>query len=83
MLFGYCAVVRVKRVFVGTVYYRDSVDEETLFETKSGLVWTTHPCGALLSFHCRWAPAGAGKTWIRHVLAPGEKREDSWAIGEE
>jgi hypothetical protein len=94
MLFGFYAVVKVKRVFTDTVYYNGhsvTVDVETLFETKSGMIWTTHPCGSLLSFHGRgtplgvcatWTPALAKLTWIRRVLQLGEKREDDWALGE-
>ena len=90
LLFGYYCVVRVKRVFEGKVLYPDSKvwEDETLFETKSGLVWSTEPCGHLLSFHGGgngegYEPAGAPKTWIRRVLESGEKQEDDWAVGEE
>lgn len=91
LLFSYYTTVRVKRVFTDTVYYATSVDTEVLFETISGLVWTTHPCGKLLDFYGRgtplgetatWSPAGAPMTWIRRVLEPGERRVDDWAVGE-
>jgi len=91
LLFGYFAVVRVKRVFVSSVYYGDAVEEATVFETSSGLCWTTHPCGRLLDFYGRGTPSGeyaeyevsaAQQTWIRHVLQPGERSADPWALGE-
>lgn len=96
LLFSYYATVRVKRVFTDTVYYMTHtgpcIDTETLFETRSGLIWTTHPCGKLLEFYGRgvpdlckpatWSIVAAPKTWVRYVLAAGEARADDWAIGE-
>lgn len=86
LLFGYYCVVRVKRVWETKVRCGDEILTETIFETKSGLVFSTHPRGNLLSFDGRnnveYEDAGARKTWVRRVLNKGERQTEKWAIGE-
>jgi hypothetical protein len=90
LLLGYSRTYRVAKVELRTVRYSDDdVSQEPVIVTKSGLVWTTHVCGALLDFYGRagvdYVPCPATKTWRSWYgpLKKGERASEPYAIGEE
>lgn len=88
LLLGYSHTYRVAKVEVCTVRYDDEISVEPVIITKSGLVWTTHICGALLDFVGRggvdYEPSPAAKTWRSWYgpLPKGEHTSEPYAIGE-
>jgi hypothetical protein len=88
LLIGYGNTYRVAKVELRVVLYPDG-DQclEPVVITKSGLVWTTHVCGALLSYFGRtgidYECAGASKTWLSYKLDKGEIKQSPYALGEE
>lgn len=81
---GYSNTYRVKRVFDAKVVYSDTdMSIEPVVETKSGLVFTTHVCGALLDFAGDYyTPCPATKTWLSYKLDKGEIATNPYALGE-
>ena len=85
LFLGYSNTYRVKKVFKAKVRYsNDDISDEYILETKSGLVWTTHVCGALLDFGPGdgYTPSPALKTWLSRKLDKGERSIEPYAIGE-
>jgi len=87
MLMGYQRTYRVVKVEYAIVLYpNDKQIREKIVTTKSGLVWSTHVSGALLSFYGRYGIdykiAYINKMWLQHVLDKGERRTCRWALGE-
>jgi len=85
LFIGYRNTYRVKKVFKAKVLYsEDDISDEYILETKSGLVWTTHVCGALLDFGPGdyYSPSPAKKTWLSRKLDKGERSDVPYAIGE-
>lgn len=82
---GYSNTYRVKKVFEANVVYSDEDScVEPIVETKSGLVFTTHVCGALLDFAGDYyTPSPAKKTWLSYKLEKGERAINPYAIGED
>lgn len=90
LLLGYSRTYHVAKIELRVVQYNDEdVSQEPVIVTKSGLVWTTHVCGALLDFHGRagvdYVPCPATKTWRswNGPLTKGERASEPYAIGEE
>lgn len=85
LLLGYAHIYRVKRVEMRTVKYEKEIKKEPIIVTKSGLVWTTHVCGALLDFDGKSADfviSPCVKTWISYKLKAGERATNPYAPGE-
>jgi len=83
---GYANTYRVKKVFEAKIQYprENSPRIEKVVETKSGLVFTTHVCGALLDFAGEhYVPCPAPKTWLSYKLEKNEIKVNPYAIGEE
>jgi len=88
LLLGYQRTYRVAKLKMAHVDYGDTVDSELVIITRSGLVWTTHVCGALLDFVGRagvdYTPSPAQKTWrcLNGPLAAGDRKHTPYAVGE-
>lgn len=90
---GYSLTFRVSEIKIDFVRYelRDGtieISQEPIIITKSGMVWTSHVCGALLEFYGRgqatYSICPAKKTWVsmRGPLKKGEKTLYPYALGE-
>ncbi len=86
---GMTLIYRVVKIEIQKVKYKNEIHEEPIVTTKSGLVWTTHICGALLDFFGRggadYTPSPAIKTWVSsyYKVAKNERTLEEYALGEE